>query len=254
MTPWIEEIGEVVQNLRIDRDVFRLLISAPRVAKLAQAGQFVMIRSGGRDPLLPRAMAPIRFGADDGQLDIYYRVVGPGTHQLSSLRSGAAATIVGPLGRPFEEFAGVLALVGRGVGITPLLPIATAAMAKGRQVRVYLSARTSTLLLNRDQFEILGPVVTQTDADAPGHLVTESLAEHLEQGFRPDLVVVAGSHRLARHTFHLGQQFHFPVKVFVEEKMACGVGFCKGCAIGLHSALICTEGPALPAEEVILDV
>lgn len=251
MADWQEETGHVRINQRVDRDVYRLTLYAPGVTQDAHPGQFVMVSGWDSDPLLPRAMAPIRFNADDGTMDIYYRVVGPGTQAMSTFRPGDAVTVIGPLGTPLAVSEGPVALIGRGVGITPLLPIAEQAATEGLPVRTYLSARTYRLVVEQSRFLSLGPVECQVDEDAPASLVTSALQRHLEEGFRPRLVVVAGAHRLARAAQALSEIYRFRLLVFVEEKMACGVGFCKGCTVGQHNTLICMAGPALPALEVL---
>ncbi|NMP21408.1 hypothetical protein [Sulfobacillus harzensis] len=252
MSPWTEDEGTVLNNCRVDRDVFFLEVRAPNIAPASQPGQFVMLSGWDVHPLLPRAMAPIRFDTERAVLAIYYRVVGPGTERLSRLGPGSRLRLIGPLGTPLVPQHGPLALIGRGVGITPLLPIAEAAVQLGIPVRSYLSARTRPLLLEERRFVELGPLATHVaELDGPHTLVTEQLARDLEGGFIPAMAIVAGSGRLAQHVLMLAAQFGFRAQSFVEEKMACGVGYCKGCAIGNHGRLICLDGPALPLEEVL---
>ncbi|MCL5013071.1 MAG: hypothetical protein M1493_03690 [Firmicutes bacterium] len=252
MSKWWEESGTVQLNELIDKDVYRMVVYSPRVAKHAVAGQFLMIRPPNCGPLLPRAMAPIGFDESMGLIDIYYRVVGPGTQSLRCLTVNEAVTVIGPLGTAFTDFGRTMAIIGRGVGITPLLPIAAAAYNAGATIRSYLSARSRPLVLGLADFGTLGQTFTQDDESDPGELITNALAAHLQSGYTPDVVVVSGSHRLTAVTVQLGHEYGFTVWVFVEEKMACGVGYCKGCAIGPHRMLICTDGPALLSQEVSL--
>lgn len=252
MTEWREELGIVRARARVDHDVYRLVVSAPQIAKQAEPGQFVMVLGWDIEPLLPRAMAPICFDAETGIIDMYYRVVGPGTKALTRLHVDDQITIVGPLGTPFTHYGQAIALIGRGVGITPLLPIAQKAFARGAAIRSYLSARTRRLVLGESQFAALGPLFIQDHESPPDALITDLLKDHLSSGFQPDTIMVAGSHRLVMAAVDLGAQYGVDqVWVFVEEKMACGVGYCKGCAVGPHRALICMAGPALLAREVI---
>lgn len=252
MNSWVEEHGTVLANTLVDLDVYSLTIGCQIVAGLALPGQFVMVSGWSIHPLLPRAMAPIRFDAAQGTMTIYYRVIGLGTQKLSRLRSGDDLKVLGPLGKSFSLNHGPLALIGRGVGITPLLPLAEAATSRGLAIRTYLSARTGPLILEEQRFRQLGPlavhVANQTGDDAR---VTERLAIDLTGGFRPHLAVVAGSKRLAKHVAQLAHQFGFLAQAFVEEKMACGVGYCKGCAIGVEGHLICIDGPGMPVEAVL---
>lgn len=246
---WEVELGQVVTNDLVALDVYRMTVRAEQVVARALPGQFLMVRGPGMRVLLPRAMAPIRFNPE-GTADIYYRVVGPGTREMADMGPGQAIVVIGPLGTPVPA-AGDLAVVGRGVGITPLLPLAESAVVAGYRVHSYLSARVPELLLDLEDFSRLGPVATHVDSTGPGELVTAALEREVHDGYRPAQIVVAGSRRLARRVAHLAGVHGFRAQVFVEEKMACGVGFCKGCVIGPHRRLICVEGPALPIEEVM---
>lgn len=251
MTQWWEESGLVQDNTLVELDVYKLLVNAPIIAKHALPGQFLMILGWNNDPLLPRAMAPIRFNKKTGMVTIIYRVVGLGTQALTRLRYGDSLTVIGPLGTPFTAFGQTIAVVGRGVGITPLLPIAESAHHQGAIVHSYLSARSPKLILNVANFNEVGPVFTHNDQTHRGQLITNLLEAHLREGFRPNTVVVAGSHRLASAVDQLRHTYGFAAWIFVEEKMACGVGYCKGCAVGPHQSLICTKGPALLSHEVL---
>lgn len=252
MTQWQMETGIVVQNRLVALDVYHMRVLAPNVSAHGQAGQFVMVEAWQTEPLLPRAMAPVRFGSD-GILDIYYRSLGLGTRLMASAPVSSTCTVIGPLGKPWVPVAGNggLALVGRGVGITPLLPIAALSAASGCSVRSYLSARIPDLVVEIPAFEAYGPVSAHNDLDLPGVLVTDQLAKDLQDNWRPACVVVSGSRRLVSHVSRLKQRYGFHAKVFVEEKMACGIGYCKGCAVGLHRTLICVEGPCLPLEDIV---
>ncbi len=250
-TGWIVESCPVRQNQPVHDDVWRLLLEAPQIARAARPGQFVMVVAGSGYPFLPRAMAPMRFGSD-GVLEIYYRIVGDGTKQMARAREGERLDVIGPLGTPWSSPAGSsVALVGRGVGITPLYPIAENVVRLGGTIRTYLSARAPDLLLGQERFLALGPVYTHHDQRDPNTLITDQLEQHLAHGFNPKMVVVSGAHRLLQAVYRLQQRYGFDAKAFVEEKMACGIGWCKGCAIGREWHLICTDGPALPLQEVI---
>lgn len=249
MKGWNVEAARVIVNRLWAHDIWLMTLHAPEIVKNARAGQFVMVVTGAGGPFLPRAMAPIRFYGE--QMEIYYRVVGEGTQQMAKARPGEHLDVIGPLGTPFEPVSGPLALIGRGVGMTPLLPIAQEARRKGMEVRTYLSARDPALLLRIADFGQPGEVFVHTDDRSPGDLVTDLFAGHLSQGWRPSVVVVSGAHRLMRALRDVKVQYGFSAWAFVEEKMACGIGWCKGCAIGPQFHLICQDGPALPLEEVV---
>lgn len=264
MTPsatWLVEDGIIRENGILDSgpgDIGRVVIEAPKVTRAARPGQFVMVRGWETDPLLPRAMAPLSYDVASGRMEIFYRIKGPGTEALARSRAGDVAHVTGPLGRPvldsFDQRN--VALVGRGVGITPLLPLAEHVVRTGGTVRSYLSARTRAYLFGQVELSDLGPVhAVVDDENGKGRMVTDALVEYCRENCI-DEVYVCGSQRLTRVVDELGASRGFPAHVFLEEKMACGIGYCKGCPVRLRGRagykLVCTDGPLFPTREVEL--
>ena len=80
------------------------------------------------------------------ELDLIHRVVGVGTDWLARLREGDSVHILGPLGNRFEPppDGGAALLVGGGVGIPPMLYLASA--LAGRRAIAFAGATTRDLL------------------------------------------------------------------------------------------------------------
>ena len=96
--------------------IIRLVIEAPYVAKKAQPGQFIILRTYEDSERIPFTIA----GEDPekGTVTIIFQIVGAGTVELSRLEEGdSLADFVGPLGRP-SELDGLkrVAIVGGGAG------------------------------------------------------------------------------------------------------------------------------------------
>lgn len=258
MDSWQVEDGVVLENGFVGPDMGRMVVAAPAVTRAARPGQFLMIRCWEDEPLLPRAMAPLTYDVAAGSMEIFYRIMGPGTKAMADSPAGAAAHVTGPLGRPvIESYDGrTVALVGRGVGITPLLPLARHIVESGGAVSAYLSARTGAYLFGLEEFEKLGPVRSMTDDAGFGDQVVTSILEKDCETDGIDAAYVCGSRRLIRHAALLGGCYEFPAYAFLEEKMGCGVGYCKGCPVELHNGrgygLVCNDGPLFPAREVVL--
>ena len=79
-------------------------------------------------------------------------------------------------------------------------------------------------------------------------------------------VYVCGSRRLTRDVARLQREYGFEGWVLMEERMACGIGACKGCVCrvkedsagpetedNLVYKMVCVEGPAFKVERVVFD-
>ncbi|MHC4562852.1 MAG: ferredoxin reductase domain-containing protein, partial [Planctomycetota bacterium] len=100
----------------------------------------------GRVPLLrrPFSVGGRRDGADGVELDMIYSVKGVGTRWLADVQPGQQLSVLGPLGNSFaiHRDKPEAVLVGGGVGIPPLLYLAEALSAAGKQTTAFVGART----------------------------------------------------------------------------------------------------------------
>lgn len=121
-------------------------------------------RFGGLELMSPLAMLRRPFslaGRRDTrqgvELEIIYRTIGVGTEWMAKLKTGQKVNVLGPLGNHFEPPPdnGPAILVGGGVGIPPMLYLASA--LAGRRAVAFCGA------LRRD----LLPLTVTADANAP---------------------------------------------------------------------------------------
>lgn len=228
-------------------------------------GQFVMLSPGARgaalrsDPLLPRPMAVYRERAASGHtaVEILFKVHGRGTALLADVRAGERVRLVGPLGTPFPDppDARPALLVAGGTGIASVYELAARLTARGGAVTVLLGARSERDLMGEGDFAELGVglrVATEDGSRGSRGLVTDLLGPALEAA--PDACVYAcGPTAMMRAAAALAAERACPCWVSLENPMACGFGVCLGCAAPRQDgsfALVCRDGPVLPAESV----
>jgi len=249
--------ARVMDHGPVTSEYLRLGLHAPAIADLAQPGQFVMLtvaRDADTAPVLPRPMAIFRWERRTGRIEIVYRVVGEGTHRLSQWSVGQVIVTVGPLGRGFVIPSGTrrIVLLGRGIGTCSLTALAAVAAAQGVDVRALLSARHADALVGGDACRASGArevrEVVDNDGSSDIGLVGAWLKERRALGV--DQIYVCGSGRL----LDLATATGVSVQVSLEAHMACGIGYCHGCAsghpgLGEESPLVCRDGPVfqLPA-------
>lgn len=232
-----------------------LRLRVPSIAATARAGQFVMLTAAREEeaaPVLPRPMAIYRRNPWSGTIDIVYAQVGTGTRHIAGFRPGERMLVTGPLGQGFRiaPRAGRVLLVGRGIGTCSLTTVAQDCASVGTDIVAVTSARDTALLIGGALYrEFGGRVYAATDAD--GTSSPEALRAVLTADLDdspPQQIMTCGSERLARLCRDLGDRWDADVQVSLEAHMACGLGYCHGCATGTRGApgespLICRDGP-----------
>lgn len=251
------ESGEIITNQTAGPDCWRMEIQAPQIAGAAQPGQFVMVAVGKEtsDPLLRRPLSIHQAGL--GVVSLLYRLVGKGTRQVAQMKKGEKVSLLGPLGQGFQlRTAPHHCLVGGGVGVAPLLFLATAIRERlpSEKITVLLGGRTAAELLALADFEKVAPVQVATDDGSQGlhGLVTELLAKEISG---PATLYSCGPTPMMKGVAALARQRQWPCQVSLEAMMACGMGACLGCAVqraGIDETEkkyvhVCKDGPVFEA-------
>ncbi len=249
---------EIISNKVVGDGFYRLTVRSHSWAKSARAGQFAHIRVGkGLEPLLRR---PISIhGLDDRDaIAFLYQAKGAGTALLAAKRTGETIDAIGPAGNGFTVDARFrrIILVGGGIGVAPLMFLAQAYRAKGTAVTVLLGARSKDCLTCLADFKSLGCQVTvTTDDGSQGHrgYVTDILEQHISAGPGPVAIFACGPTVMMRRAATIAGLYDVFCEVSLEERMACGVGACLGCAVMTTTGYrrVCADGPVFSAEEVV---
>jgi len=239
----------------------------------------------GREPFLrrPFSLAGARRSGGEVELDIIYRTVGTGTAWLAGVEKGDKLSVLGPLGNGFEirEDKPAAALIGGGVGIPPMMYLAEALAAAGKQAVAFAGARNKSLLplaltgkadaarptMCAEQFAACNtPTMTATDDGSLGFagFVSDAFARWLD-GSPPaadELVVYScGPEAMMRAVGDICIARDIECWLALERHMACGMGTCQSCIVkirddsrqGWSYKLCCTDGPVFDAREILWD-
>jgi dihydroorotate dehydrogenase electron transfer subunit len=263
--------GEIIGNRCTAPGHFLMTVRLPHLFTTPAPGQFVMIHETGRgDPLLARPFSVFdfhRFG-DHVVLELLYRVAGRGTSLFSRMMSGDELTLLGPLGRGFTLPAGIrrAVCVAGGVGVAPLHFLIHSGFltARGESPRAaifYLGARTKDLLAGVERLNDFCDLRICTDDGSLGHRgpVTDLLKCDIEDYDPQETVVLAcGPIPMIRALERLLRNNSIPCQVSLEERMACGIGACLGCAIAIGGPgrkteyrRVCEDGPVFDLREIL---
>ena len=183
---------------------------------------------------------------------------------MTELEKGAKVDIIGPLGNGFtfpppRSFRNAI-LIGGGVGIVPLFPLAEALEA-GRRLSVFIGGKTKTDILCLKDFKKLNSnIFVATEDGSLGHEGTVidlflSKREKLwEEG--PSPIYSSGPLGMLKGLARaLGSKKSLCEASF-EARMACGFGACWGCVMKTKDPKtpyqrVCKEGPVFNLGKII---
>jgi len=215
----IHRTVEIVENVRMARDTYRVRFHCPEIARRILPGQFLMLRlTGINDPLIGRPLAlydtVFSNRGEPTAVDVVYLVKGKLTSRLWQLQPGQQLDVWGPLGNGFDcrsAAAEHVVMVAGGIGQTPFLALAQEALGKKRygdplrtaptasRITLCYGARTAGYLAGVEDFERLGiDMRLATDDGSRGHhgFVTDVLRgvlALLEGAVVEDLLEVVGA-------------------------------------------------------------
>lgn len=251
----------VLTNREIVGGHFLMTLRVPSFFRESRPGQFVMMRLPGRDtPFLgrPFSIHGLHARGEDTLLEILYHVVGGGTAVISRLGGGDVVTLTGPLGHGFEIPAGMktVVIIAGGIGLAPLAFLAERCRedfsgGDGRLV-CYAGFRDADHIYDMGRFEAAcAEVKICTDDGSRGYHgpVTALFQDDIKTYGSDDTMICAcGPGAMLESLAHILRRHPMACQVSVEERMACGIGACLGCAVeaasgGKKYLRVCKEGP-----------
>lgn len=232
-------------------------IAAPKVAKKAQPGQFVIIRVDERGERIPLTIAD--WEREEGSITIVVTEVGRTTGKLVALKEGDfLANFVGPLGLPahIEKF-GTVACVAVGYSIATIVPIARALKEAGNKVISIIGAPTKETLFGEERLGSFSHqllVVTGDGSYGRQGFITEPLKELLEKE-RVNHVITAGPVCMMKLVAATTRPFGVKTIASLNPIMVDGTGMCGCCRVivGGATKFACVDGPEFDAHQVDWD-
>ncbi len=246
--------AEITDIRQLSREHFILTLHRPPSAPEPGPGQFFLIRLPrcGEDPLLRRPFSI--FDWDEGKLRFFIRVAGKGTAILAGSGPGERIDLIGPLGRGYPEPSDGKrpVMVSGGMGIASLFPMIR---EQGKGGLLLYGARTSDELHLLDEIGATGiETETITDDGSSGRkgTVLDLLHDAVQSGKMEGAVVYGcGPWGMLHSLLGFLKENRMEGYLSLEERMACGLGACMGCAkeIGGRMLRVCLEGPVFSVSE-----
>ncbi len=237
--------------------IIRLDVSAPEIAKNSKAGQFVVLmvkKEGERIPL-----TIVDTDDEKGALTLIVQEAGLTTVLLGRANVGDELySLAGPLGHPTQiKKYGRVIVVGGGVGIAEIYPVAKALKGAGNDVIAVLGTRTKDLLILEDEMkEVCDQCHVMTDDGSTGRkgFTTDMLKELLERS-RCDLVYAVGPLPMMKKVALVTSDLNVPTLVSLNAIMVDGTGMCGCCRVSVagETRFSCVDGPEFDAQAVDWD-
>jgi NAD(P)H-flavin reductase len=243
-------MNKILKRAELAPKIVELLVEAPRIARKAQPGHFVIVMAGEQSERIPLTIAD--FDRQQGTIRLVLMVVGTSTMQLSRLQEGDDVfALIGPLGTPSEiENYDTVVMVAGGVGTAPVYPIARAFRDLGCRVISIQGARNKELLFWTDRLSSVSHehVITTDDGSAGRKgLVIEPLREMLQADAsrRIACVYAIGPAVMMKACAKTTEPFGVKTVVSLNTVMVDGTGMCGGCRVDLRgqTRFTCTDGP-----------
>lgn len=283
------EEGTIVAQETWPGEQYVLRIAAPKCAAAALPGSFVHLTC---DPTLPmrRPLSIQRVNAEEGWIEILYKIVGPGLRALSQRHAGDAISVLGPIGQPFrpDPRKPRALLVGGGVGIPPMVFLAEWMSARssketggawqplvlmGSEIPFPFKPRPSTILVPGIPAGSIAAMPLLDGWGVPSRLATKAGFAGCYDGFVTQLadewlgaldaqtrveveVFACGPTPMLEAMAKVAVKHAVPCQVSLEEFMACAVGGCAGCTVkvttpdGPAMKRVCVDGPVFDSRAV----
>lgn len=252
------EENTILVKENLSDTVVKFVIYKPLIAKSAKAGQFVILRGREGGERVPVTL--VDWNSEKGTITVIIQAIGKSTSMFNSLEQGEKfLNVAGPLGTPVEiKNYGTVAVVGGGVGIAEVYPIARAFKEAGNRVIAVLGARTKDLLILEPEMSALcDKTVSTTDDGSFGMkgLVTDAIQKLHDEGEKIAAGFIIGPIPMMKFSSRLMDKLGMEPFSSLNPIMLDGTGMCGCCRVTVEGKVrfACVEGPMFPSKTIDFD-
>ena len=240
---------KILRKEELSPNVYAMDIEAPRVAKKAEPGQFIILRVNEEGERIPLTIAD--FDRESGKILIVFQAIGASTMELAAMIAGdCLLDFVGPLGRPskIQKLDGTMVVVGGGIGVAPTYPIARAMKEAGNKVIAIMGAKTKDILIMEDEMKaVTDEVLVTTDDGSYGikGFVTNAVQALVDRGEKIAQITAIGPVIMMKSVADATRDLGIHTVVSLNPIMVDGTGMCGGCrvTVGDETKFACVDGP-----------
>ncbi len=256
---------KILEKKVLAPSIFMMKILAPRVAKAAKPGQFIIVRVDEKGERIPLTICDT--DVNEGSVTIVVQTIGGSTKQMESYEAGDCFfDFVGPLGgeselidEDKEELKRLkIMFISGGVGAAPVYPQVKWLHGNGIKADVIMGFKNEEMVILEDEMkEVAGNVYVATDDGSYGFkgMVTNRLQALVDEGNNYDLVVAIGPMIMMKFMCKLTEQLGIRTVVSMNPIMVDGTGMCGACRITVdgETKFACVDGPEFDGHKVNFD-
>ena len=247
-------------------NICKMEVEAPRIAKAALPGQFLIVRPNEKGERIPLTISD--YDIEKGTVTIVTQLIGASSAAIIATQEGEFFNdVVGPLGNPSafvgmsdEELKGKKYIfIAGGVGTAPVYPQAKWLHEKGVAVDVIIGAKTKDLLIYKEELgSVCDNLYLCTDDGSEGFkgLVTALLKKLVtEDGKEYTQAVSIGPMIMMKFCTLTCKKLGIPEDVSLNMLMVDGTGMCGACRVTVAGKVkfACVDGPEFNGYDVDFD-
>ena len=247
-------------------NICKMEVEAPRIAKAALPGQFLIVRPNEKGERIPLTISD--YNIEKGTVTIVTQLIGASSAAIIATQEGEFFNdVVGPLGNPSafvgmsdEELKGKKYIfIAGGVGTAPVYPQAKWLHEKGVAVDGIIGAKTKDLLIYKEELgSVCDNLYLCTDDGSEGFkgLVTALLEKLVtEDGKEYTQAVSIGPMIMMKFCTLTCRKLGIPEDVSLNMLMVDGTGMCGACRVTVAGKVkfACMDGPEFNGYDVDFD-
>lgn len=252
----LELVAGVLKNAQVSSSFFVLTLDCPDLPDVSP-GQFVQVRCRDAEENAPFLRRPFSVMDQRGsEIDLVYKVIGPGTTHMSRLKAGDTVSILGPLGQGFPSYPvsdSKTLIVAGGTGLGGIYYLAKSLAAQKQPVEILYGVRfrheIATSLL--DSLGLPYQVIVEEEH---GYMTDKGLPERILSQY--DRCCICGPTPMMRAVADYVTEKVSIVEVSLEEMMGCGFGICYTCPVKRSDSDLffgaCYDGPVFQYDSIAL--
>ena len=233
-------------------------IYAPRIAKKAEPGQFIIVMPSEKGERIPLTIAD--YEREEGGVTIIFQTVGATTMELGEMNVGDEVfAFTGPLGKASHtEGVKKVAVIGGGLGCAIAYPQAKKLHELGAEVDMIAGFRNKDIVILEEEMKNASTrlfIMTDDGSNGNKGFVTNKLEELLESGEKYDEVIAIGPLMMMKFVCKLTEKYGIKTVVSMNPIMIDGTGMCGGCrlTVGGETKFACVDGPDFDGHLVDFD-